>query len=425
MPALANDLDIPWGGHPDTVARGSKRPAVSPSPVLLGSNLGSPSVQQRPAVLVIQTALLLLLVGSWAYCVLTVVAALRYRKTRPAPLENGPPISVLKPLWGAEDALEINLRSFFTQRYSTFEILFAVRDAADPALIAVEKLRAEFPDQPCRVVITGEPPYANAKVFSIVQMIDAARYDLLVMSDSDIRVTPDMLATLAAEFDSGEIDLLTCPYRAVPGPSPWSTLEAVGLNTEFLSGLLVARLVEGVKFAVGPTIAARKSLIEGLGGFGRFREYLAEDFALGKLAAESGYGVDLSSYVIEHHIGSQGFGQNFRHRLRWARSTRRSRPSGYAGQVFTCPLALAILVSPLVPGWPAILALTALFRAPAAWAVAGHVLHDPLTRSRWWLIPVQDILGFLIWAAGFFGNQIQWRDRTYRLLSDGRFQRVP
>ena len=375
-------------------------------------------------MLVLQTVLLLLLVGSWVYCILTVVAALRYRALRFKPLENGPPISVLKPLSGAEDALETNLRSFFTQRYSAFEILFAVREAADPALRVVEKLRREFPAQPCRVLVTGEPPYANAKVFSLVRMIAAARYDLLLMSDSDIRVTPDMLATLAAEFDSGKVDLLTCPYRAVPGPSPWSTLEAVGLNTEFLSGLLVARLVEGVKFAVGPAIAARKSLIDALGGFGRFREYLAEDFVLGKLAAQSGFGVDLSSCVVEHHIGSHGFGQNLRHRLRWARSTRRSRASGYAGQLFTYPLALAILACLAVPGWPAILAVTAAFRALSVWAVAGRVLHDPLTRGRWWLVPIQDILGFLIWIAGFFGNQIQWRDRTYRLLPDGRFERV-
>lgn len=373
---------------------------------------------------VLQTVLLLLLAGSWVYCILTVVAALRYRALRPEPLENGPPISVLKPLSGAEDALEANLRSFFTQRYSAFEILFAVREAADPALKVVEKLRHEFPAQPCRVLVTGEPPYANAKVFSLVQMIAAARHDLLLMSDSDVRVTPDMLATLAAEFDSGKVDLLTCPYRAVPGPSPWSTLEAVGLNTEFLGGLLVARLVEGVKFAVGPAIAARKSLIDALGGFVRFKDYLAEDFVLGKMAAQSGYGVDLSSYVIEHHIGTHGFAQNFRHRLRWARSTRRSRPSGYAGQLFTYPLALAIGASLVLPGWAAILAVTALLRAAAAWAVAGHVLHDPLTRTRWWLVPIQDILGFLIWIAGFFGNQIQWRDRTYRLLPDGRFERV-
>ena len=375
-------------------------------------------------MLVLQTVLLLLLVASWVYCILTVVAALRYRALRFKPLENSPPISVLKPLSGAEDALETNLRSFFTQRYSAFEILFAVREATDPALKVVEKLRSEFPAQPCRVLVTGEPPYANAKVFSLVQMIATARHDLLLMSDSDIRVAPDMLATLAAEFDSGKVDLLTCPYRAVPDPSPWSTLEAVGLNTEFLSGLLVARLVEGVKFAAGPAIAARKSLIDALGGFGRFREYLAEDFVLGKLAAQSGYGVDLSSCVVEHHIGSHGFGQNLRHRLRWARSTRRSRPSGYAGQLFTYPLALAILTCLAVPGWPTILAVTAAFRASAAWAVAGHVLHDPLTRTRWWLVPIQDILGFLIWIAGFFGNQIQWRDRTYRLLPDGRFERV-
>ena len=175
-------------------------------------------------------------------------------------------------------------------------------------------------------------------------MKSAARYELLVMSDSDIRATPDMLATLAAEFADPRVGLATCPYRAVPGRGFWSTLEAIGMNTQFLGGVLVARMLEGMKFALGPTIAARKSVLDQMGGFDRLKDYLAEDFVMGKFAAELGHRVLLSSYVIEHHIGSQDFAANFRHRLRWARSTRRSRPAGYAGELFTMPLPPALLL---------------------------------------------------------------------------------
>jgi ceramide glucosyltransferase len=199
-------------------------------------------------------------------------------------------------------------------------------------------------------------------------------------------------------------------------------LEAIGMNTEFLGGVLVARIVEGMKFAVGPTIAVRRAALLSFGGFDRLKDYLAEDFVMGKLASERGWRVSLSSYVIEHRIGSQGFRENMRHRLRWARSTRRSRPSGYMGQLFTNPLPLALLLIALRPDWWPLLVLTALFRALAAWAVAGWVLHDPLTGRRWWLVPIQDVVSFVFWVAGFFGNTIEWRGRTYYLRADGRFE---
>jgi ceramide glucosyltransferase len=208
----------------------------------------------------------------------------------------------------------------------------------------------------------------------------------------------------------------------VPGRGFWSVLEAIGMNTEFLGGILVARIVEGMKFAVGPTIVARKAALLSFGGFDRLKDYLAEDFVMGKLASEHGWRVSLSSYVIEHRIGSQGFRENLRHRLRWARSTRRSRPGGYLGQLFTNPLPLALLLMALKPDWWPVLALTALFRALAAWAVAGWVLHDPLTAKRWWLVPVQDMVSFFLWLAGFFGNTIEWRGRIYYLRPDGRFE---
>jgi ceramide glucosyltransferase len=277
---------------------------------------------------------------------------------------------------------------------------------------------------PSRLIVTGEPPYPNAKVYSLDCMLSAACYRLVVMADSDTRVTPDMLSTIAAEFRDENLGLATCPYRAVPGRSFWSTLEALGLNTDFVGGVLVARMLDGMKFALGPTIAARRETLLRIGGFDAVKDYLAEDFVLGKLAADHGYGVILSSYVIEHRIGAQPFAANLRHRLRWNRSTRRSRPWGYLGQVFTNPLPLALLLCAASPAWWPLLAVTAVFRTAAAWATAGGVLRDPLTRRLWWLVPIQDIAGFLVWIAGFFGNTILWRGRKYWLLRDGRFELV-
>src|SRR6266581_1655747 len=270
--------------------------------------------------------------GSLAYCVLTIVAALRYKAVRPPELRARMPISVLKPLAGVDDGLEENLRSFFEQDYPEFEILFAVRNPADPATGVVDRLRAEFPAVPARLIVTGEPPYPNAKVYSLDRMLAAARHNLLVMADSDIRVTPDMLAVIAAEFQDAKLGLATCPYRAVPGRSFWNTLEALGLNTEFIGGVLVARMLDGMKFALGPTIAARRSTLAKIGGFDAVKDFLAEDFVMGKLAAEHGDGVILSSYMIDHCIGAQSLAANLTHRLRWNRSTRRSRPAGYIGQ---------------------------------------------------------------------------------------------
>jgi ceramide glucosyltransferase len=373
---------------------------------------------------VLSLLLLALVTGSLVYCVLTVVAAVRYRGVRPPALRTATPISVLKPMAGVDDGLEENLRSFFEQDYPAFEILFAVRSPEDAAIAVVERLRAGYPAIPSRLLVTGEPPYPNAKVYSLDRMLAAARYDLLVMADSDIRVTRELLSTLAREFQDPRLGLATCPYRAVPGRSPWNTLEAIGLNTEFLGGVLVARMLDGVKFALGPTITARRATLQRIGGFDAVKDYLAEDFVMGKLAAERGDGVILSSYIIEHRIGAQRFAANLKHRLRWCRSTRRSRPWGYIGQVFTNPLPLAFLLCAAKPAWWPVLAAAAVLRAAAAWATAWYVLHDRLTLRLWWLVPIQDVLSFLVWAAGFFGNTILWRGRKYYLLSDGRFELV-
>jgi ceramide glucosyltransferase len=365
--------------------------------------------------------LLLILFGSWIYSVLQIVAARRYLGVHPPSAESLPPISILKPLAGLDLDLESNLRTFFEQDYPAFEILFAVCNESDPAAAVARRLQLQYPHIPSRLLITGEPPYPNAKVYSLERMLSIAANDLVVMSDSDTRVTPAFLKIIAAEFQDENLGVATCPYRAVPGPSLWSRLEATSMNTDFWGGALVARMLEGVHFAVGPTTAARRSALNTIGGIERLKDYLAEDFVMGKFAAEAGHGVILSSYVIEHHIGNATFFENVAHRLRWARSTRRSRPAGYVGQLFTMPLPLALLVFIAWPAWWPVLPLTVVLRFFAAYTVSRKVLR---ARLNWLLLPVEDVFGFFFWFAGFFGNTISWRNRRYKLYADGRFELI-
>jgi ceramide glucosyltransferase len=364
---------------------------------------------------------LTLLAGALVYSLLVIVAAFRYLSVRPPVLASAEPVSILKPLSGLDLDLESNLRTFFEQDYSSFEILFAVKHVNDPAAAVVEKLRKEYWHVPSQLLVTGEPPYPNAKVFSLDRMMAVAANDLLVMSDSDIRVIPELLRTVAAEFQDTRLGVSTCPYLAVAGASFWSRLEVIGMNTDFLAGVLVARMLAGMHFAVGPTIVARKKVLASIGGFDRLKDYLAEDFVMGKFAAEAGHGVGLSSYVIEHHIGSSDWRESAAHRLRWTRSTRRSRPLGYIGQLFTMPVPLALLVCVVHPAYWAVLPLTLLVRGTAAYVVSSRVLKAKL---NWLLLPIEDLTGFCFWIAGFFGNTISWRGRKYRLQADGRFELI-
>jgi ceramide glucosyltransferase len=369
----------------------------------------------------IAALLLLVVAGAVVYSLLSILAAWRYLAARPPALKSIEPISILKPLAGLDLDLESRLRTFFEQDYAAFEILFAVRSGDDPAAQVVSKLQKHYPNIPTRLIVTGEPPYPNAKVYSLERMLVAAANDLVVMSDSDIHVTTDLLRTVAAEFQDQHVGVATCPYRAVPGPSFWSRLETTGMNADFWASALVARMVEGVRFAVGPTIVARRSVLESIGGFDCLKDYLAEDFVMGKFAAEAGHGVILSSYVIDHHIDSVTLRQSVAHRLRWVRSTRRSRPMGYLGQLFTMPLPLALLLFVVRPEWWPVPVIATVIRSLAAYTVSARVLK---ARLNWLLLPVEDLAGFCFWLAGFFGNTISWRGRRYRLYSDGRFELI-
>ena len=372
----------------------------------------------------------ILFAGSIAYSGLTVVSAFLHRraakrgKATPSrrTFPHGQAISVLKPLSGVDDGLAENLRSFFEQDYPDFELIFAVRDHSDPAVEVVQRLSDVYSQIPVQLLVTGEPPFANAKVYSLSAMTKAARHDWLVMSDSDIRVDRGFLRRIAGELHADTYDLATCPYRAIPGRDPWSLLEALGMNSEFWPGVLAAKLVEGVKFTVGPTTVARRAVLDAI-PWESLSHFLAEDFVLGQRAAELGFRVDLSHSVVEHRLSTESFVQNLLHRLRWARSSRRSRPSGYLGQVFTFPLALAFLLSATWPGSrQAILPATVLVRALATDCVEQWVLGATLCRRHFYLLPIQDLLGFVVWLIGFGGDTIRWRGTRYLLNRDGTFE---
>lgn len=371
--------------------------------------------------------LLFLLTGSLVYCVLVILATRRYLSAIPAALASSPRFSVLKPLCGDDDGLEENLRSFFAQDYREYEVIFGVHRENDPAAALARRLIHEYSGDGvrARLIVTGESSIPNAKAYSLNRLVREAQHELLVMCDSDVRVESGFLSQLAREFQNSRVGLVTCPYRAVGGESVWSRMEAIGMNTELLGGVVVARMIEGMRFALGCALAVRRDVLDQMGGFGYLQEFLAEDFVIGQRTAEMGYEVLLSSAVIQHRIGTQTMLHSLAHRLRWARSTRRSRPVGYWGQVFTYPFPLALLLCTLWPPAWHLMPFALLLRAGAAVATAKFVLDDPLFRAEWWLLPVQDILGFLVWMGGFLGDTIVWRNRKCTVLRDGRLHVNP
>jgi ceramide glucosyltransferase len=362
-----------------------------------------------------------LVAGSLVYCVLAIRAGQAYLRARTDPSPAMPFITVMKPLAGAEEGLRENLRSFFEQDYPEYEVLLAVASPDDPAALIAREVMAEHPKTHSRLIISGEASTPNRKVHSLRAMFAVARYDILLMADSDVRTGPDLLRVVSAEMDSPGVALVTCPYRASAGTSIWTAMEAIGLNTEFLAQILVARMLGGMDFALGPVLAIRREALDAIGGFAELQNYLAEDFVMGNRVARLGGKVTLSSFIIEHRMGAQPFAVNMGHRLRWARSTRRSRPWGYLGQVFTNPIPLALLLVAVIPrAWPTLIAVLIL-RFWVAWFTSQRVLRDPLTRDYWYLVPFQDLGSFLVWIGGFAGSKIVWRGKRLTVLRDGRF----
>jgi ceramide glucosyltransferase len=364
--------------------------------------------------------------GGLVYYLLAIVATRKLRKSRATTLPETagvPVISLLKPLRGADPDLERHLETFFLQDYPSFEILFAVRQQTDPAVAVVERLRAHYLNVPTRLIFTGEPPYANAKVYSMEKMGEAASAGILVITDSDTSVSPDYLKHIAAAFTPSDVGAVTNLYRGVSGADLWSKLEALGMSTEFMAGVVVANHLEGMKFALGPSMAIRRDCLRAIGGFAAMADYLADDFVLGNWAVEAGYQVALSAHVINHHATALGFTKSFKHRLRWNRSSRFSRPSGYLGQGFTYGLAWVLLLFLAAPVWwsGALLLAVLAARMWLTFELATRLLDDRQALRWFWLIPLQDLLSLATWVGGFLGREIIWRNERYRLLKGGRF----
>ena len=358
------------------------------------------------------------------YCVLAVIGAWRYKRSGAPKLAQYPPVTVLRPLHGAEDNTEANLRSLFAQDYPEFEVLLSVHEPSDPAGSIARRVMAEFPQVSSRLVVAGDSPLPNAKVWALRAMLPLSNHENLFMSDSDIRHEPGSLKIVMAELAQPNVALITCPYRAAGGPRFWPRVESLGLNTDFLAGMLTQRLLNGMDFAIGTTIATRRAELAAIGGLEMLQRYLAEDFVMGNAMHARGRKVILSRSVIEHHIGNDGFLRNWKHRLRWARSTRRSRRMGYIGEIFTKPVAVATILCILAPGAWGLLVIALFFRFGVAWATAVEILHDPLFDRYWWLLPVEDYASFITWVLGFFGKKIVWRGRELTLLPDGGFSDV-
>jgi ceramide glucosyltransferase len=374
------------------------------------------------------------LTTSTIYAALVVRGVLRFVRRRRMAEHSGftPPVSLLKPLHGLEHELELRLESFFQQDYPLFEILFCARKDQDPGLSVAMKVAARHPSVPTKFLFCGASPYANAKVWSLERMKSAAQHNILVVSDSDASVTPDYLRAVVAPLADEKIGLVTCLYRGVPrvaaangSCSLWSSLEAVGMSVEMSSGVLVAEMLEGMKFALGPTMAVRSDALESAGGFSAIGEHHGDDFMLGNLMAAHGHGVILSTHAIEHHILNESFVSSAQRQIRWMKGTRFYRPKGHFGTVltFSMPYGLLTAVFALALHRPALAGL--LFgwgwatRVAMASLVGGLVVREPRLWRNAMLYPLRDLLGFFFWIASYVGNEVLWRGEVYELLPGG------
>jgi ceramide glucosyltransferase len=367
------------------------------------------------------------IVTSTVYAFLVVAGAVRLLNRRRAglPGEFRPPVSLLKPLHGSEPDLEEHLQSFFEQDYPAFEVLFCARTEQDAGLAIARKVAARFPAIPCRFLFSGNPPYANAKVWSLERMQSVATHEFFVVSDSDVSVTPDYLREVMVPFSDEGVGLVTCLYRGVPGGSFWSSLEAVGMSVEMSAGVLVAEMFEGMKFALGPTMVVRRSCLEKVGGFRALGPYHADDFMLGNRISAGGHQVVLSTHAIEHHVLNASFWPSVLHQVRWMMSTRFSRPKGHFGTALTFGMPYGLLAAGVAVGFhrpvlgAMVLAWTWALRVALGALVGGAVVGEPRVVRSALLYPLRDLLGFGYWAASYLSNQVKWRGEVYNLLQDG------
>ncbi|MGA3211587.1 MAG: bacteriohopanetetrol glucosamine biosynthesis glycosyltransferase HpnI [Terriglobales bacterium] len=332
-----------------------------------------------------------------------------------------PPVSLLKPLRGADPEMYAALRSHCVQDYPDCEIIFGVADAGDPAAAMVKKLKHEFPDQRIELVECPRVLGSNLKVSNLVQMLPSARQPFLLINDSDIRVPSDYLRRIIAPMADSRVGMVTSMYRGV-ATGLWSKLEAIGISTDFIPGVLAARQLQGMHFALGATLAFPRQRLEEIGGFEPLLDYLADDYELGARIAATGHDVLLSDVVVDTHLPNYSFGGFWRHQMRWARGVRDARKWGYLGLAVTFALPWAVIALLLSKGttWAwGVLALAALSRMLVSLSVGKRVLQDSRLPRDLWLLPLRDFLALAIWMTSFFGRTVEWRGQRFS-LRDGK-----
>ncbi|MDP9159915.1 MAG: bacteriohopanetetrol glucosamine biosynthesis glycosyltransferase HpnI [Acidobacteriota bacterium] len=367
--------------------------------------------------------------SSLAYYVVCIFSASKFLREQHSekPSLTNPPISILKPLKGIDPGMYESLRSHCLQDYPEYEIVFGVSEASDPSVEYVERLKREFPDHHIRLVVCDKNLGTNTKVSNLVQMLPHSRYENLLVNDSDIRVDSSYLAEVAPILSDPKIGLVTCLYRGIAAKTPGSRLESLGISTDFIPGVLAARLVEGgVHFGLGSTLAFRRQDLQAIGGFEALADYLADDYEIGRRIASLGLEIKLAASVVETFLPSYSLREFFNHQLRWARTVRESRPAGYVGLLVTFGFVWASLAVIFAKGasWAWILfVLTCFIRVAAAFLVGTKVLRD-LQVLRWLpIIFVRDVIAVIVWIGSFAGNTIHWRGERFR-LKDGKLERA-
>jgi ceramide glucosyltransferase len=334
------------------------------------------------------------------------------------------PVTILKPLCGAEPGLDASLRSFCDQDYAgQVQIVFGVQHPADPALAVLEGLKRDYPRLDLTVVVDSTGHGASAKVSNLINMMRAARHDWLVLADSDVRVPPRYLTAVTAPLADPGVGIVTCPYRGVPRPGLWSLLGALFINDWFIPSVRVAALFGSRAFAFGASIALRRDALEAIGGFAAIADQLADDYRLGELTRRRGLRTVLSEVVVDTWVDERTFRQLAQHGLRWLRTIRVVRPWGYAFSAVTFSLPMAALGCALAGGTAVTLSLLGAaltLRLMLHFEVHATASH----RAPVWAIPLGDALGFALWCGGFATRRVHWRQARYLVARDGSVQPI-
>ena len=364
--------------------------------------------------------------SSGVFLALTAIGVVRFRAAARRQLNSIPgevhlpAVSVLKPVHGIEAQLKENIESFFRQDYPNYEILFAADEADDAALNVVREVCARYPLIPTRVLVTGTP-WPNPVVYAFHCMSEVAAHDVLVTTDSDVEVDPQYLKEIVAPLLDPKVGMVTCVYRGKNTAGFFSGLTAIGMSVEMTAGVLVANLLEGMKFGLGPTTVVRKDSLASIGGYTALRDYIAYDFAIGNLMAKAGYEVVLSRHIIDHVVNQGSFRRMWQNQLRWAQTTRYSRPKGHfgSGLIFAMPYGILGFLAAAGLGnggfGLGFLAIAVVNRLLEAWLVGWMVVRDPEIRSAPWLYPLRDLLGFAVWFASYLNLRYVWRDNRFEL----------